>query len=301
MLNHLNLAKKFNLLLILVVMGGIGLSGVAFSSVLNQNAQNEVTSKALLLMETISSVRHYTNNQINPLLEPRLETEQKFLPQMVPAYSAQEVFEYLRKNPLYKDYRYKEATLNPTNLRDLADRFETELVESLRKNEKLTQLTGDYLLPNERLFYVARPIKVTEASCLRCHSTPEAAPKSQIATYGSKNGFGWKLNEIIGAQVIYVPASNIINQAHRSFWLFMGIVTTAFVLAILITNLALRIAVIKPIKRIVTVANEVSTGNLNAEFEQSTNDEIGMLSAAFNRMKISVALALDLLNQKKNN
>ncbi|WP_338022370.1 c-type heme family protein [Argonema antarcticum] len=139
----------------------------------------------------------------------------------------------------------------------------------------------------------------SEQSCLRCHSTPAAAPKSQIATYGSENGFGWKLNEIIGAQVIYVPATEVINSAHRSFLLFMAIVAAAFALAILITNILLRVAVLRPINRMVKVANEVSTGNMDAEFEQNSNDEIGTLAAAFKRMKISLSVAMNMLNQRR--
>jgi len=299
MLNNLNLSKKFNLLLILVVLGGIILSGVAFSSVLNQNAQNEVTSKAVMLMQTMSSIRQYTNDQITPLVEPLLDKQAKFLPQSIPAYSAREVFDNFRQNAEYKDFLYKEATLNPTNSRDKADRFESQLVDDFRKNPNLTELTGDYSLPHEELFYIARPNVVSEASCLRCHSTPEVAPKSQIATYGSNSGFGWKLNEIIGVQIIYVPASAIMDSAHRAFLIFMGIVVVAFVLAVLITNILLRLAVIKPIKRIVHVANEVSTGNMEAEFEQNSQDEIGMLATAFNRMKTSIAIAMDMLQNRR--
>lgn len=299
MLKNLNLSNKFNLLLILVVISGIVLSGVAFSSVLNQNAKNEVTTKAVLLMETISSVRNYTNEQVNPLLEPRLDKESKFLPQLIPSYAAKEVFKNFVKNPGYKDYSYKDATLNPSNPQDKADRFETQIVEKFRKNSNLKEDSGYYSLPDEQLFYIARPIVVSEASCLRCHSTPQAAPKTQLATYGSKYGFGWKLNEIVGAQVIYVPASAIINRAHQNFMLFMGIVTVAFLVAIAITNILLRMTVINPVKRIVKVANEVSTGNMNVEFEQNSKDEIGMLSTAFNRMKISIAMAMDMLNQRR--
>nr|WP_275974302.1 DUF3365 domain-containing protein [Argonema galeatum] len=287
------------MILILVVLGGITMSGLAFSAVLNEKAENEVTSKAVLLMETMSSVRNYTNNQINPLLEPRLETEAQFLPETVPAYSAREVFENFRTNSKYKDFFYKEATLNPSNLRDKADNFETQLVENLRKNTSLKELSDYREYPSGKLFYIARPIVISEQSCLRCHSTPAAAPKSQIATYGSENGFGWKLNEIIGAQVIYVPATEVINSAHRSFLLFMAIVGAAFGMAILITNILLRVAVLRPINRMVKVANEVSTGNMDAEFEQNSNDEIGTLAAAFKRMKISLSMAMNMLNQRR--
>jgi len=34
---------------------------------------------------------------------------------------------------------------------------------------------------------LSRPLKVGSQGCLRCHSTPEAAPPTMIALYGSQN------------------------------------------------------------------------------------------------------------------
>ena len=116
-----------------------------------------------------------------------------------------------------------------------------------------------------------------------------------MITYGNANGFGWKLNEIIGAQVISVPASGVIESARKAFLLFMGIVTGAFALVLLVMNVLLKKAIIQPIDRMVKVANEVSMGNMDAEFEQESGDEIGKLAAAFNRMKTSLVMAMNML------
>lgn len=295
MLKNLKLSQKFNLLLLSIFLGAVILSGVAFSAILNRNTEQEVTAKANLLLNTMLSVRHYTLTQVNPQLAPRLETEPEFLPQTVPGYSAREVMEELRRNPDYSDFFYKEATLNPTNLRDKADGFETELVEKFRQDAQLAEQTGYRESPAGNLFYIARPIQIKDAKCLRCHNTPEEAPKSQLATYGSTNGFGWKLNEIVGAQIISVPASGVMNTARKAFLLLMGIVTTAFALVLLVINLLLKRAIIQPIDRMAKVANEVSMGNMEAEFEQTSKDEIGKLAAAFNRMKTSLVMAMNML------
>jgi len=301
MIRNINLNKKFTLVLSIVFIIGVLLSGVAFASILDRNAENEVTAQAEMLMQTMIAVRNYTDKQVNPLLAPRLETDRKFIPQTVPNYSAIEVFENLRTNSQYKNFIYKEAVLNPTNLRDKADSFETKLIENLRKNNSLNELRDYRQIGNEKLYYIAKPLIVSEASCLRCHSTPNLAPKSLIATYGSKNGFGWKLKEIVGVQIISVPASQIKQAADRAFLLVMSIVITAFTIAILITNILLKRAVIRPIKRIVDVANQVSTGNMEAEFEHGSKDEIGMLATAFNRMKISLSMAMDILQGRNKN
>lgn len=86
MFKKLKLKQKFTLSLLLILIGGVALSGLALSSVLRKNAQNEVTSTALLLMETMNSVREYTSSQVKPELVDQLE--ERFLPETVPAYSA---------------------------------------------------------------------------------------------------------------------------------------------------------------------------------------------------------------------
>lgn len=299
MLNKLKLATKFNLLLMVVFIGGILISGVTLSSVLQQRAQDEVTSKALVLIETINAVRSYTNNRVNPLLAPRLETEPAFIAETVPAFAATEIFADLRKNKEYKDFFYKEATLNPTNLRDKADSFETQIVERFRNETGTKEISGFRDFPGGQLFYIARPLAIKEESCLRCHSTPEAAPKSQLATYGTKNGFGWKLNEIVATQIISVPANEVFANAHRSISLVMVILIGVFALVVMVINFLLKRTVIQPIKQMAKTAQAVSVGEINSDFEQKSNDEIGVLAAAFNRMKSSLEIAMKLL--QKNN
>ncbi len=296
LLKNLKLGTKLNLLLLLIFLVVVTTSGWALSVILESYAEQEVASQAFLLLETMGSVRDYTSNQVNPELAPRLETEERFLPQTVPGYSAREVFEGLRSREQYSDFFYKEATLNPTNPRDKADEFETTLVENFRKQSTQKELTGFRSLPSGDIFYVARPIAIAKESCLRCHSTPQAAPKSQLATYGSDNGFGWTLNEIVAAKVVSVPASKVLSAARHLQLLVIGILSGFFLMAILIINLFLKFAVTKPLKQMAKLSREVSTGNMEGEFEHYANDEIGVLAASLNRMKVSLEMAMNMLN-----
>jgi HAMP domain-containing protein len=296
MLRNLKLGVKLNLLLLLIFFLIVAISGLFLSFILERNAEQIVIDKASILIDTMLSVRNYTSTQVNPELAPRLEVEDQFLPQTVPGYSAREVFEGLRKNPEYVDFFYKEATLNPTNLRDKADRFETDIVESFRNQKDLKEKTGFRSVPGENIFYIARPISVSKESCLRCHSTPQVAPKSQLASYGDRNGFGWKLHEIVGAQIISVPASKIFNAARQLQLSVMGILSFFLLLAIILINLFLRATVTNPIKTMAQLAKKVSTGDMSGEFKHPANDEIGILAASLNRMKVSLEIAMNMLN-----
>jgi methyl-accepting chemotaxis protein len=295
MFTKLKLRLKFTLILGLVFLCSLIISSVILSKTSYQNAENEVKDKSLVLMETMNSVRNYTNTRINPLLEDRLKTESKFIAETVPAYSARVVFERLRQQKDYQNFYYKEATLNPTNLKDKVDNFEAVIVEQFRKNIKIREVDGFRTVAGEKLFYVARPLAVGEPSCLQCHSTPEIAPKSQLDSYGSEHGFGWKLNEIVAAQVMYVPVREVFATYRQQFFLAMVSFTGIFAVIALLINWLLKKTVIQPITPLAKLAQEISNDEINSESPVELNlsqlnkvarrfDELGQLARVFQLM-----------------
>lgn len=294
-LKNLKIGAKFNLLLILVFIVSIVGSGVALSSVLQKRAQNEVASQAQILIEMVNAVRNYTQNRIVPLLEARLKTSPTFIPEVIPTFSSKEVFENFRKKPEYKNFFHKDATLNPTNLAAQADKFETQLVERFRNDSKIKEITGFSNLPEGEVFYIARPLKITQDKWLRCHSTPDRAFKSQLANYGSENGFGWQLNQIVSAQIISVPSEDIFANAKQTWTLVMGLLIAIFAFVVFLINFLIKKYVIQRIRKIEKIAQKVSVGDMSADFEESSKDEIGGLAEAFNRMKASLKMAMEML------
>jgi HAMP domain-containing protein len=297
MYKNLRLRLKLNILLAGILLFLTVTMGLILSSVLQNYAEQVIVDQASILMATMNSIRNYTSTQINPELSARLETEQIFLPQTVPAYSAREVFEHLRSEEQYNQFFYKEATLNPTNVRDRADQFETEIVQSF-KNSQIEQQQGFRSIPGGEIFYIARPLKIEKESCLRCHSVANEAPASLVASYGSDNGFGWKLNEIVGAQIISVPSSQVLEAAQKLRYLVIGKVVIFLLLASVLLNLFLKFTITDPLKKMSLASKQLSTGNMEIEFEQKTNDEIGILAASLNRLKVSLKMAMDMLENK---
>ena len=304
MMKNIKLGFKLNIFLGVLFLVVTLTIGTVLSRILYNHAEGIIIEKASLLIETMNSVRNYTNTQITPELSSRLETESLFLPQSIPSYSAREVFEDLRSNNKYDQFFYKEATLNPTNLRDKADRFETEIIQSFRQSSKLPdhdtsdlQQQGFRTVPGGDLFYIARPLIINEESCLRCHGDPQNAPKSQIATYGKDNGFGWKLNEVVGAQIISIPASQVVKQAQKLRWLIIGQVIGFLLVAILLLNLFLKFLITDPINKMSHLSKKLSTGDLDIEFEQKSKDEIGVLAASLNRLKVSLKMAMEMIQK----
>jgi HAMP domain-containing protein len=283
---------KFNLVFLLVFCIGLAATAYISRSLLQQGAREEVLESARFLMEKAIAVRTYTSTQVAPLLKDQMETT--FLPQTVPAYSATEVINELRKK--HPEYNYKEATLNPTNPRDRAVEWEADLVTQFRNNPELAEFVGERDTPIGRNLYVARPIRITNPACLACHSTASAAPASMVAKYGPANGFGWTLNEAIGAQVVSVPMDVPFSRAEKAFRLFMTEIVSVFVLIGVALNLLMWFLVIRPVSRLSALADRVSLGELTApEFEVRSRDEIGALAESFGRMRKSLAQAMRML------
>jgi len=157
-------------------------------NLLDTNAQAQVIQNARIMMETAMAMRGYTVGQLKPLLAPLMEAE--FLPQSVPAYSATEIFNALREN--HPEYTYKEATLNPTNPRNRAVDWETDLVNEFRRDASRSEIVGERDTPLGPALYLSKPIRVGDEACLSCHTTPELAPQTMLAVYGREGGYGWQ-------------------------------------------------------------------------------------------------------------
>jgi protein-histidine pros-kinase len=290
--NSMGLRLKFNLVLLGVFVLGFVLSGFVSWNLLQRNAREEVVRNAELLMETALAVRGYTVAQVKPHLAEKLA--EAFLPQTVPAYAATETLNQVRKK--YPDYSYKEATLNPTNPRNRAVEWESDVVYAFRSRSELKELSGERSTPTGPSLYVARPIKIANPACLACHSTPSAAPASMLKLYGSNNGFGWKHDEIVGAQVVSVPMNVPVENANRAFYTFMLSLAAIFVAVFVVLNVMLSWIIIRPIARMSAAADKVSIGDFSiAEFPEQGKDEVSILAASFNRMRRSLQQAMKLI------
>jgi len=290
----LKLIWKFNLVLLAIFLAGFVIIGTVSYLVLQSNARAEILDNARVMMESALSSRSYTNTQIKPLLETQLKYT--FLPQSVPAYAATEQFNDLRKT--YADYSYKEATLNPTNPRDRATDWEADVVNKFRNDPAKVELVGERDTPTGRSLYLARPITIKDAACLTCHTTAAQAPKTMVELYGQSNGFGWKLNETIGAQIVSVPSALPIQRANHTFRVFMLMLAVVFAIAFVLLNVMMHTIVIKRVKHLSKLADDVSLGQSeSAEFTTKSKDEIGVLTQALSRMNKSLVQAIKMLEE----
>jgi len=289
----MKLIWKFNLVLLGIFALGFLVAGYVSYRALQANAREEIVQNARLMMEAALSTRNYTTTQVKPLLDNQMKYV--FLPQSVPAYAATEQFNELRRK--HPDYTYKEATLNPSNPRNRAADWEADVVYIFRNTATTGEVIGERDTPAGRALYLARPIQVKSKACLDCHSTVDVAPKTMLDLYGSANGFGWKMEEVIGAQIVSVPMAVPIARADKTFTAFMGSLAVVFIAIFVLLNVMLYTMVIRRVTYLAGIADQVSLGNMEAgEFRTKSKDEIGVLTEAMGRMKASLVQAMKMLD-----
>jgi protein-histidine pros-kinase len=219
----------------------------------------------------------------------------QFLPQTVPSFSAQTVFQRFKDR--FPNFYYKEAALNPTNTADRATPWEKDLIDKLRADPSLEEVVQIRDTESGPQYTVAYPLTIRSEACLTCHSTPDKAPPSMVALYGKTNGFGWKLNETIGAQIVSAPLAIADTQAWQNLKLMIAATSGIFLMLMLLINLLLRWMVITPVRMMAEISEAVSMGDSSKpEFIHPGDDEISTLSKSFNRMRRSLDNALKMLD-----
>ena len=282
---------RINLILLAVFALSMVVVALVVTSLLQQNAMREVLAQAGLMMDSAAAIRSYTETEVRPLLEGRMDSV--FLPQSIPFYAATQNF--LKLHQEHPDYSYKEAALNPTNPRDRATDWQVDVVQRFRDHPGTLQVTGARDTPLGKSLYMARPIRV-EPGCMGCHGLASSAPATLLARYGRDNGFGWQPNEIVGAQIVSVPFASAEASATRVRDRVLAAIAAMFACVVLVINASLYVLVIRPVRRIAHIADRVSLGDTSPrELPSGGGREVAALSDAFNRMRRSLDKALRML------
>ncbi len=290
----MNLATKINLVLGATFLLGLSVVGVNAYLLTENNALQQVTDQAELMMQEKLAVRSYTVNELRPLLS-QLD-DGRFHPQTVPAYSATQTANLVRQS--WPDDIYKEAVFNPTNPRDKATPAEEAIIQRFIDDPTLRRIVGSQEVDGVKSLYISYPIRISNPECLACHSDPQRAPAAMRAIYGDKGGFGWKLNEVVGTQMVVVPYTLPAELARKTFISFLLSMAAVFLILFLVVNVTLRKLVLKPVAQITRMADETSRGNLKSpELKVTGKDEIAEMQYAFNRMRRSMIKFVQMMKR----
>jgi protein-histidine pros-kinase len=287
------LQTKFNLALSAAFVIGLALAAIFAFKISGDTARRDVLHEAALMASEGEGASRYTDQEVAPLLN---KTGTGFAPQTIPFLAAQDQFRRVRKD--WPDYSYKDAALNPTDPADKAADWEAAIIARFRADPGLKQIVSQRDTPTGPILSLSKPISISDPTCLQCHSTPDKAPPGMVALYGTANGFGWKQNETIGAQIVSAPMRLALARAQTSFLYFLGGLALVFLVTMAALNVLLRLMVVRPAREIARMADEVSLGKTDVpEYAPKGDDEIASLAGSFNRMRRSLANAMKLLGE----
>lgn len=268
-------------------------TGIAYGE-LELRAHRLGDQYARALMVAVDRLDAYTASAIDPLLDQL--PPGAFHAESQPSFAAQQVFRTSAGHG--QGFEYRTPMLNPTAPSDRASPFEVQLINEFTEHRDLTELTGLTDTPHERLYYLARPIRVGSAACLRCHGTPADAPPAMLAKYGSANGFGWKLGEVVGIQILTVPVT---TQFSAVLWLIVlaaGCVLLAFAICYVTLATSLNTSVIRPLQALAAAAESASiAAGKSVQVAPAAATELRQLAAAIERLRVSLAKTMARLSE----
>jgi diguanylate cyclase (GGDEF)-like protein len=89
--------------------------------------------------------------------------------------------------------------------------------------------------------YYAMPVPKTKESCLRCHSTPEKAPKNLVKKYGSKAGFYEKMGRSRAIVSLTIPLEQDVKNMQKLYNSFIISLSIVLIIILLIVYFAIKI------------------------------------------------------------
>jgi HAMP domain-containing protein len=287
--NRTSAVATIRLVLIPIFVAVLILGSGGTYLLLRHDAIVRATENARLLLNTAVAIRAYTQDRVLP--DVSKAPTSTFYETSVPAFAAQDV--YKRVQGMNPAYSYREPALNPTNPADRPTAVEVELINRFRAEPKLDELTGIRDSEHGAVFYLARPIRITNRDCLVCHSTPDKAPPAMIAKYGPTNGFGWQLNEAIGIQTLTVPiAEQLKGSVELAISLAAGLLLV-FVVTYFALTYVLQMMLVRPLRELTAAADAASvTTTDRAVVAASGTKEIQDLGDAIQRLRTSLMKAL---------
>ncbi len=276
---------KFRLALVIVYILSLIISILVINNLTRQEVYNNAEKELNLLVNVVKSARTYIDKDVRPYLLPK---DIFHAPAISPVVATKHIAEHFLD--LEPSYYIKVTSDNPLNPDNRPEPIEQKILESFREDRNLESLIIQGRVQNNNYLISAQP-SISQQSCLLCHSKPENSPPNIAKEYKGTSGYGYELDQVVGANVVGVPIGNV-NQIifQRSLTAFISL-TILFSLIFFIINRLMQRLILKPIINLSHSAQEITDGNLDKEISLARQDEIGQLANSLDLMRRSIITA----------
>jgi signal transduction histidine kinase len=197
---------------------------------------------------------------------------QRFTPAMV----TRKLSQYSTRQDLY---RFRLASLNPLNPENEPDGFEREAINLFQK-KKVTETFRFGHNSGRQYFQYMVPLYL-EKQCLECH-----------------NREGDAVNAVRGGLSVFLNVENMVSASRRNHLKLAAAGTGLICMTIFTLFILMRRFVIKPLKNLEEMTDEIGRGNLDARVNINTGDEFEKLGHRFNTMAHSLSIGRDQLQER---
>lgn len=268
---------------------------------MKKHARNEARLKAMLMLDHNYATHLYFSHQLKPVLFKKIRGDGKYFDPvwMSSTYAVREIDKYYHSLSK-EDYYYKEAAINARSPANEADAFEQSFIEKLNRSPKLMEYTEVRTINKKPYLVVLRRGETMERSCLRCHSTPQAAPADLLAYYGPDRSFHRDLGEVVSAISIRIPLgaayATVNNLIFQLSAMFAAVLLMAFGLTIYLGKKW----VFSPLSKIRRKAIEVSKNpeQIGEQIDPPAVIELSEFTKTFNDMSSRLRQERDLLESR---
>ncbi len=221
------------ILLIMLYLIMVGFFYNFYQHLVVKDAKQEVVN----ILNTTKTIRKYIENIQKPViysLEKRGELHKGFFDSRIlsSTYIVDAIHHMYTNSQKLENkipYKFKLAATNPRNPINKADDFEKKILEKFRQN-KIKEFSTIIKENGKNYFYVAVPIERNQKSCMKCHSSPNIAPKELVQMYGNRAGFYEKVGDLRAMISLKVPLSHIISAHIRDFLITIFIALIVFII-----------------------------------------------------------------------
>ena len=232
-----NNRKRLSILAVILVGGYVSVGALLYEYAHHYALdQNQKKLDQILLNQR--ALHSYLENQLKPVIY-QLKDEGKlykdfFNPQVLSfTYIARGIHHELNAlrqeantTPIY----YKLATDNPRNPINQATPEELRILTIFRQHKDQVDYSRVIDEGGHAYIYYAIPVEPNRASCMKCHSSPDKAPRELIEQYGSQSGFGESVGTIRAIISLKMPFDDELSEANRIFQIVMGVLGIFLVL-----------------------------------------------------------------------
>jgi signal transduction histidine kinase len=287
---RVSLQWKFFLCTVLIIIPTLGIIFTWTGFQNKKQSNNQVVNQARILSRQIILTRQWITDSggvfvnqesegakdINCFFDDTLQTTEGSYQRFTPSMVTRKLSQYSNRQDLY---RFRLASLNPLNPENKPDSFEREAL-NLFQSERINE-TFRYAHRNGTQFFQYMVPLYLEKQCLDCHNRKEDS-----------------VNAVRGGLSVFLPVDGMLSATRKNHFKLAIAGTGLIFMTIFTLFILMRRFVIKPLKKLEEMTDQIGKGNLEARVNINTGDEFEKLGQRFNTMAQSLSKGRDDLQER---